>query len=87
MFAGGFFDCDWYGNFFGQRTQVRDVKEDGTGRLINGATIYTASRMKSSRITMRRVLTADIVRSALVSGLAMFSSQATMCLSMARLSP
>ena len=41
MFAGGFFDCDWYGNFFGQRTQVRDVKEDGTGRLINGATIYS----------------------------------------------
>lgn len=40
MFSGAFFDCDQFGNFFGSRTQVRDVQDDGTGRLLHGASYY-----------------------------------------------
>lgn len=40
MFMGSFNDCDLFGNFYGTRTQVRDVQDDGTGRLLNGASYY-----------------------------------------------
>ena len=42
-FSGEFSSVDKYGNFYGYRSRAFNVAEDGSGDLVNGATIYNFS--------------------------------------------
>ncbi len=42
-FDGGFDNCDANGNFYGMRTRVFDVTEEGGGRLVKKACIYNVN--------------------------------------------